>query len=547
MRAAAFLLIAALAVGAPLSRAAESASSGSTDAAAALAASAVPAPPGETVVVFNRPVVHFRAGLLGMPATERAGAARSRIITLLKRGPGQVTTEELPQGFAVKIDGAYAFLVTNEDAGALGHEGARGMTDDAARALEKVVGETHEARTLTAMLTALAWAAGATVIYAILLWLMWRLRHFVTRRVMRFAEARGATLKVGGAEILQREPSLRLVRNLTALFAWAIALLLTYEWVGFVLRSFPFTRAWGEELDAFLEGTSLGILSAVARAAPDLFVAAIIFVIARWIDSVATHFFERVQSGRVSVHWLDLDTARPTRKLVRVAIWLFAVAMAYPYIPGSSTDAFKGLSVLFGLMISVGASGIVAQAASGLILMYTRTYRPGEFVRINEHEGTVVGIGMFNTRIRTGMGDELTLPNAMIMGAVTRNYSRVVKGAGFIVDAVVTIGYDAPWRQVHALLLDAARRTPGIADEPAPQVFQTSLSDFYVEYRLVCHSHVTDARPRAEVLSAVHANIQDTFNEHGVQIMSPHYLGDPAEAKVVPKAKWYTPPAVPPG
>ena len=175
--------------------------------------------------------------------------------------------------------------------------------------------------------------------------------------------------------------------------------------------------------------------------------------------------------------------------------------------------------------------------------MYSRTIRVGEYVRINEYEGTVTELATFTTRIRTGLGEELTLPNAFVLGTVTKNYSRAVKGQGYIVDTVVTIGYDTPWRQVEAMLVEAARRTPGVLDSPSPRVFQTSLSDFYPEYRLVCQAIPSEPRPRAEVLARLHANIQDVFNEYGVQIMSPHYLGDPAMAKVVPKKDWFAEPA----
>jgi small-conductance mechanosensitive channel len=141
------------------------------------------------------------------------------------------------------------------------------------------------------------------------------------------------------------------------------------------------------------------------------------------------------------------------------------------------------------------------------------------------------------------LGEMLTLPNSMITGAVTKNYSRTVQGAGYVVDTVVTIGYDTPWRQVEAMLLEAARRTNGILETPAPQVFQTSLSDFYPEYRLVAQAVPTQPRPRAVLLSMLHANIQDVFNEYGVQIMSPHYLSDPQDAKCVPKEQWFAAPA----
>jgi small-conductance mechanosensitive channel len=155
----------------------------------------------------------------------------------------------------------------------------------------------------------------------------------------------------------------------------------------------------------------------------------------------------------------------------------------------------------------------------------------------------VVELGAFTTKIRTGLGEELTISNSTIAGGITKNYSRAVKGRGFVVDTVVTIGYDTPWRQVHAMLVEAARRTTGILENPAPVVFQTGLSDFYPEYRLVAQAVPSDPRPRAIVMSDLHANIQDVFNEYGVQIMSPHYLGDPADAKVVAPANWYPAPA----
>jgi small-conductance mechanosensitive channel len=380
----------------------------------------------------------------------------------------------------------------------------------------------------------------------LLLWLLRRALRWIDGALTRFAERKGREILALGGEILQREHVLLYVHRLVAFGGWIVGLLLAYKWIGFVLARFPFTRPWGEHLDAFLVDTTVGMLEAVASSVPGLLVAIVIFVIARFVDGLLGSFFDGVQTGRVRVNWLDVDSARPTRRLASIALWLFAVAMAYPYIPGAQTDAFKGLSVLLGLMVSVGASGIVGQAASGLILMYTRTYRPGEYVRVNEHEGTVVALGMFTTRIRTGLGEELTLPNSLVFGTVTRNYSRAVKGPGFIVDTTVTIGYDAPWRQVQAMLIEAARRTQGVLADPSPRVFQTALSDFYVEYRLVCQAVPSDPRPRAEVLSALHANVLDVFNEHGVQIMSPHYMADPADAKIVPPAKWYPAPAKPP-
>ncbi|HEY3179954.1 MAG TPA: mechanosensitive ion channel domain-containing protein [Casimicrobiaceae bacterium] len=503
---------------------------------------------GAIITVFNRPIVRLRAPVLGVPVEQRAKNASERIRMLLAApGEHKITTERIPQGILVKIDGNVAFAVTHEDVEGLGEVAEQALVADSVRALERVIAEMKEAHDPRALLANAGWAAAATAIWLAVLWLLRRLVRGAGRRLMRYAEAKSDALRAAGAEIVPREGVIAVIRIGLRVFFWALALLFTYQWLGYVLSRFPYTRPWGEQFASFLIDTLGDMLSAVADSIPGLLIAVLIFVLAKVASSMLQSFFDGVQAGRLSFTWIDADSARPTRRLVSIAVWLFAIAMAYPYIPGAETDAFKGLSVLLGLMVSVGASGIVGQAASGLILMYTRTYRPGEYVRVGDNEGTIVALGMFTTRVRTGMGEELTLPNSMVLGTVTRNYSRTVKGAGFIVDSAVTIGYDAPWRQVHAMLLEAAHRTPGVLAEPGPRVFQTALSDFYVEYRLVCQAIPGEPRPRAEIVSTLHANIQDVFNEHGVQIMSPHYLADPADAKIIPPAKWYAAPAKPPG
>ncbi len=516
-------------------------------ATAAKAARAGERRPEGRLVVFNRPVFSFRSAFLGVPPLERAETARSRIDLLLERGgDGKVSVEEIPQGAAVKIDGGFAFVIANDDVDPLSGETLETVTHAAVQALEKAIAETKEARDTRLIAHAVAWAGGATLVYFLVLWVLRVVGGAIAKRMLRLAGEAAGHIKIGGAEIVHRERALRFVASTLRIGFWVIVLLVTYEWLGYVLGLFPYTRPWGEGLTAFLVATAVGILAAMARAIPDLLIVVVIISIARVVNGLLARFFDGVQSRRVHVAWMDADSARPTRRLATIGVWIFALVMAYPYIPGSDSEAFKGLSVLIGLMISIGGSGIVGQAASGLILMYTRTYRPGEYVRIVDHEGTIVEMGMFTTRLRTGLGEELSLPNSLVLGAVTKNYSRALTGEGFVVDATVTIGYDAPWRQVHAMLIEAARRTEGVLATPSPRVFQTALSDFYAEYRLVCQATPSEPRPRAEVLSSLHANIQDVFNEHGVQIMSPHYLGDPAEAKVVPKSKWYAAPAVPP-
>jgi small-conductance mechanosensitive channel len=513
-----------------------------------LAASAAPDPvvvDGEAVlVVFNRPVATFRGSFLGMSPTARVARARATLDEALREsGDMQVRIKENPEGFLVMLDDRLAFVITPADADALRGEAPADAAKAAATRLETIVAETREARNLRALTKAVAFAAAATAVYALLLFGLSRLRQWVSRHLVLVAARKARSLKIGGTHLVETHSFVPHLLRLLDFCRWLLVALFSYQWLSFVLSCFPYTRPWGEQLNHYLYNLFVSLAESMLDALPGIGVALVIFLIARFVAGFAGRLLARVASSEASSPWLSIDTLPTTRRLISIAIWLFALAMAYPYLPGAQTEAFKGLSVLVGLMVSLGATSIVGQGAAGLILTYTRTIRKGEYVRIGDHEGTVVEMGMFTTRIRTGLGEELTLPNSMITGSVTKNYSRAVHGEGYIVDTTVTIGYDTPWRQVEAMLVEAARRTPGVLESPNPRVFQTALSDYYPEYRLVAQAIPSEPRPRAEVLTMLHKNIQDVFNEYGVQIMSPHYMADPEQAKVVPPERWHEAPA----
>ena len=376
--------------------------------------------------------------------------------------------------------------------------------------------------------TGLLWSLGATLLaWSLLQGVLWLRRRLQLWLQVELHERKGVL-----AHYLDLARSgVQLVVNA---LAWALGFLLADAWVTFVLRQFELTRPWGERSTAWMLELGGRFFDGITGAVPGLIVAALIFVIARVLSRANAAFLRRVERGETRVSWLDADTVVPTRRLGDVVIWLFALAMAYPYLPGANSEAFKGVSVLAGLMLSLGASSVVGQAMSGLSLMYSRALRVGEYVKIGDTEGTVVQLGVFATRIHTGMGEEVSLPNNVIFGQPVRNFSRLVQDGRFVLHTAVTIGYSTPWRQVHALLLEAARRTPGVAQTPAPYVVQTALSDFYVEYRLCAQSNQAAAQRRVEAMSALHGHVLDVFNENGVQIMSPHYMADPAAPQVVP-------------
>ncbi|WP_243055222.1 mechanosensitive ion channel family protein [Pseudomonas sp. BP01] len=492
--------------------------------------------------VGNRAIITFQATLLGETPAARAQRAEVVIREILDgSADGRVSVDAIQDSYLVLLGDRRAFIVSPQDLGATDAD-VKQAAEAAAQRLRQVVEESGQARSVRFLLIAAGLSCAATLLYLLLLkctgWLHQKALSWLPKRMRKHTSA----LRIGQTPLMDTSNLYPLVRRLLALLRWTLVALLTYEWLTFVLQRFPYTRPWGESLNKYLISLLRYVLDGMIAAIPGLMIAVLIFFLARGFSAFSKRLLERL-SRPGTISWLNQETLQPTTRLTALAIWLFALAMAYPYLPGAGTEAFKGLSVLIGLMISLGASSVVGQAAAGLILTYTRTLRPGEFVRIGEHEGTVTEVGMFTTSIRTGLGEVLTLPNSMITGSVTKNYSRVVQGQGYVVDTTVTIGYDTPWRQVEAMLLEAARRTPGVVEAPAPQVFQTALSDFYPEYRLVAQAVPSEPRPRAELLTVLHANIQDVFNEYGVQIMSPHYLADPEQEKRVPPERWYTAPA----
>ena len=285
---------------------------------------------------------------------------------------------------------------------------------------------------------------------------------------------------------------------------------------------------------------------AVFRSLPDLFTVVVILVLPRTFARLVSNFFRGVEKGTSLFQGFQPETARATRRLSVFLIWIFALTVAYPYIPGSNTEGFKGIGVLAGLVVSLGSAGLVNQVMSGLVIIYSRAFRVSDYVSIGETEGVVSDMGVLSTKLLTVQHEEVIIPNATLVGMRAVNYTRLAKDQGSVASTSVTIGYDAPWRQVHSMLLLAASRTTGVCQQPTPRVLQRSLGDFYVEYRLLVHLlPLEQPEERPVVLSELHARIQDTFNEYGVQIMSPHFWMQPPQQVVVPKSDWFAPPASP--
>jgi len=322
---------------------------------------------------------------------------------------------------------------------------------------------------------------------------------------------------------------------------WLLAAVTTFACVDSVLELFPWTRGVARWLFELVLGPLQIMLNALARSIPNLVFLAVLYVIVHYLLRILELFFAGVDRGAIRLAGFAREWAIPTFKLARMAIVAFAVVVAYPYIPGSSTDAFKGISVFAGVLFSLGSSSLIANTLAGYALLYRRTFSVGEWVKIGAYTGSIRAIEQQVTRLRTVHNEEVVIPNSQIVQREVVNYSRYARGGRLLVHSIVSIGYDVPWRQVEAMLIEAARRTEGLLKTPEPFVHKLELDDFFVKYDI--NAYCDDAARMPALYSELHANIIDEFNRHGVQIMSPHFLAQPAEPVVVPKARWFEPPA----
>jgi small-conductance mechanosensitive channel len=482
--------------------------------------------PAATLEVANRPIITFRATAGGTPPVERLATVRARLEQLPIRGPPEkVETHPVQlgneRGTAVMIGPRVIFVVADGDVDREAGETTEGVASQAARVLSEALEAEREQRSLRLLLRSALLAIVGTVIAACLLWLFVRGRRAAQLGVTRLSRREG--LRLWGVDF---GPIIRsgLRASIFVLF-WALVLTLGEVWLTYVLSLFPLTRPWS---DALLGGV-VRLLSRIGRAIlaglPDLATAVVILLIGRGVAGFVSTVVHRVEEGTATLPGVYPETAVATRRLLVGAVWLVTIAAAYPYLPGSGSEAFKGLSLVVGLGLSLGSTGIVAQAMSGLVVIYSRALSRGDCVRIGTTEGVVTEVTLLSTRVLTIQGEEVTIPNTVVVNGAVTNWGRAAHGHGALLSAKVSIGYDAPWRQVHSLLLDAAKGTPGLRADPAPYVLQRALDDFYVQYELFT---VVD-RPvdRPVVASALHARIQDAFNAASLQIMSPHFVLQP--------------------
>jgi small-conductance mechanosensitive channel len=370
-----------------------------------------------------------------------------------------------------------------------------------------------------------------------LAWLFGRLDALLEQRYkLRFQD-----VDLKSFHVLRAEQLWAAVRGLLGAVKVLAMLVGAYLALNFALGLFPATRGIAHHLLGMLLEPLAVMGHGLVNFLPDLFFLAILAVVTRYALRIMRPFFAAVARGRVTLEGFDADWAWPTYKILRLLVIAFAVVVAYPYIPGSETAAFKGVTLFLGVIFSFGSTSILSNVVAGIAIPYRRVFRVGDRIRVGDTVGDVTDMRVQVTCLRSPKNEQIVLPNSLILNSQVLNYSALARSDGLILHTAVGIGYETPWRQVEAMLLLAAARSEGLKREPAPFVLQQALGDFCVTYELNAYCDNASAMP--ELYSALHRNILDVFNEHGVQIMTPAYVADPPEAKLVPKAKWFAAPA----
>jgi small-conductance mechanosensitive channel len=388
-------------------------------------------------------------------------------------------------------------------------------------------------------------AAGiATVVLVLSIWLVLRAFRRAERGLEARFKARVHALTIKSFEVIHAERVWgTLTSGLKTLRALAVLVLL-FVYVEFSFAFFPWTRPVAAKLGAWVVDPVVTLGQGVVSYLPNLVFLAILFIVIRYVLKVMRLFFFGVERGTVTISGFDAEWAQPTYKIARLFVAGFGLVVAYPYIPGSESPAFKGLSLFLGILVSLGSSSALSNIIAGYSLTYRRAFKVGDRVKIDDVIGDVVEVRLQVTHLRTVKNEEVIVPNSKILNSDVVNFSSLARTRGLILHTTVGIGYETPWRQVEEMLRHAADRTEGLLKDPAPYVLQKSLGDFAVVYEL--NAYCNNAQEGLRLYSAMHRNILDVFNEYGVQIMTPAYEGDPEKPKVVPKEQWHTAPAASP-
>jgi len=493
-------------------------------------------------VMFEGKILFYVRGITSFPAKERARLISERMKTIAENdsiNSGSLRVEELADRSNILAGKVFVVSILDTDAEIEGLD--RPIVAEVIKTnIVKAINSYRYERSSSVLIKKALFAAGATIILLILLFLFNRISRRLDNLLQARLKSRIEGLETKSYNLIQAKQLWTALRGFIKSVKIIFIAILIFLYLEFVLKSFPLTKPLaGELFSLFL--APLGTLGmGFVATLPNIFFLIVLFFVIRYLLKLIKLFFFGVTQGTISFANFDPEWSLPTYKIVRFLIIVLAIVVGYPYIPGSDSDAFKGISVILGIMFSIGSSSFISNIIAGYSLTYRRAFKIGDRIKVDDAFGDVVDMKLYVTRLRSVKNEEIIIPNSSLINSNVINYSSLAKQQGLILHTTVGIGYETPWRLVEEMLKTAADRTEGLLKQPPPYVLQKSLGDFAVIYEI--NAYCDTPNKMMIVYSSLHQNILDVFNENNVQIMTPAYEGDPAEPKVVPKDKWFPAP-----
>ncbi|WP_114777668.1 mechanosensitive ion channel family protein [Botryobacter ruber] len=481
-------------------------------------------PAGAPVVLYNDTLFLLYNPVGSFTKEERADAVSARIRKLADDRFFKADSVKVVE-HALSTDVVYGDLVlmsvTKPDA-ELAEKSQEELANIYSARIKESVLESAQQHSLESILLEIGLAIIALLVFYLLFRYINKLFRYIFVKIKRQQNKRLKGVKVKDYELLTPKRVVYMVLVLAKFIRVLVLFLLVYFLLPVLFSIFPWTEGYADTLLHYiltpLRKIGLGIIGYI----PNLLAILVIVVVTHYAVKLLRFLAGEIETGKLEVPGFYNDWARPTYNIVRFLLYAFMFVVIWPYLPGSDSDIFKGVSVFLGILFSLGSSSAIANMVAGLVITYMRSFKLGDRIKIGDISGDVVEKTLLVTRVRTIKNEDITIPNAMILNSHTTNYTTCCEQQrGVVLHTTVTIGYDVPWPKVQQALIDAALATDLVLQEPSPFVLQTSLDDFYVSYQLNAYTY--SAQKMAVIYSGIHQNIQDKFNEAGIEILSPHY------------------------
>jgi small-conductance mechanosensitive channel len=482
---------------------------------------------GFPVMLDGKTLFFIRRGVSSFSAEERANAITRRIERIAQNDSipiENLTIEQIPDdnSLYLSIDQEVILTVTERDAKAY-RSTPEVLAQQALQKIQVAIAQYRQDRKPEQLLKNIIYTVIATFSFLIISFAVIKISGKLFPFIRRLIESLTPGIQIGNIEIVSSSKISFFWLRVLRMIRLFILFLLTFNYATFVLRLFPWTRVFGESILGYFSRSLELVLSSIGKYLPNAFIIAIIIFVTYYLIRLIKPFFTAIERGNLVIPGFYTDWAKPTYNLLLVIIIALAAIVAFPYLPGFDSPAFRGVSVFLGLLLSLGSTSAIANVIGGIILIYTRAFRIGDHIQVGDVIGDLIEKNFLVIRICTPTNKIITIPNSSLLSSNVINFSISSRelNRNLIIQTTITLGYDLPWRKAHKTLIEAALETDHILKEPAPFVLQTSLDNFYISYQL--NAYTNQPNLMVIIYSELHQNIQDKCNEAGIEILSPSY------------------------